>query len=1247
MVGRVCQIGSRPLYFDDGAWAWINQSWKPKWTHPCIRSVTSNNTDGNYSVGDVIYINLTFNENVSVSGVPKLELDFELLNRNATYVSGNNTKNLIFNYRIKKGDNSDNLDYSDTRALRLDGGMINASDDGKEAVLTLPKKDSLGASRNIVVENETEFFTATWNTTATSLGSTNNTTINLPLYDGGDYNFTVFWGDGNSSDVTSWDDVDRNHTYSTSGIYTIDIVGKIHGFKFNGTGDRNKLINITSWGGLLLGNDGRYFRGAENLVNISATDVNLSGTTNFDRMFSGATKFNGDIGDWNVSAVTDMSYMFYDTAFNQNINDWDISGLTTMVGIFYDADDFDQPLDNWDTSKITSMRNLFYSEDGRDFNQDLSGWDVSNVTDMASMFASNNYFNQDLSGWNTSKVTDMRWMFAYASVFNQDLSGWNTSKVTKMRAMFASASAFNQDIGDWDVSAVTDMDGIFEFATAFNQDIGDWDVSSVIYMGYAFWGASVFNQNISDWDVGQVTDMDYIFNSATAFNQDLGGWRVCQVTNKNLYDYGASAWADSNKTRFDVPCVKNVTSGLANGIYSVGDVISVNVTFNENVAVVNESNLTLELEFDGANRNATYVSGNATNSLTFNYKVQASDNSSDLDYSGIYALSLGAMGNVTDVDGNGTAVLTLPSKDTLANRKSFVVTPSIVYNVPSTLNFTSTWDTTKTSEGSSANNQIDLPLEDGGEYNFTVFWGDGTSRHVTSWDDVDRNHTYSTSGIYTIDIVGEINGFRFNGGGDKNKLINITSWGGLLLGNSGGYFRGAENLVNISGEVNLSRTTDFSEMFRGASKFNVDIGDWDVSEVTNMFAMFYGATAFNQDLDGWNTSKVNDMGSMFRGAAAFNGNISGWDVLEVVYLDGIFDGATAFNQDIGDWDVGIVNHMNWMFRGAAAFNQDLSGWRVCQVTGRAGYDSGASAWVSDNKPKFGHPCVRSVTSNNSDGNYIEGETINITVEFSEAVDVSGTPHLELDFVDNKNATYLSGSGTANLTFNYTIQSGDMSLDLDYVGTYSLSLNDGTINASDDGSVAVLTLPSVDTLASVKDIEVVGVSSIFTSTWDTNATSSGSSDNNSVSLPLEEGGEYDFIVYWGDGTSRHVTSWDDVDRNHTYSTSGIYTIDIVGEINGFRFNGGGDKNKLINITSWGGLLLGNSGSYFRGAENLVNISADDVDLSGTTIFDHMFRGAVRFNGDIGGWDTSNVISMQFVFQGRLPLIRIWMDGILQK
>ena len=44
-------------------------------------------------------------------------------------------------------------------------------------------------------------------------------------------------------------------------------------------------------------------------------------------MFYGATSFNGDISNWNVEAVTSMSYMFNGaTSFNGDISNWNVEG---------------------------------------------------------------------------------------------------------------------------------------------------------------------------------------------------------------------------------------------------------------------------------------------------------------------------------------------------------------------------------------------------------------------------------------------------------------------------------------------------------------------------------------------------------------------------------------------------------------------------------------------------------------------------------------------------------------------------------------------------------------------------------------------------------------------------------------------------------------------------------------------------------------------------------------------------------
>jgi len=109
------------------------------------------------------------------------------------------------------------------------------------------------------------------------------------------------------------------------------------------------------------------------------------------------------------------------------MGDWDVSAVTDMSSVFNGASAFNQDLSNWNTRAVTSMSYMF---SGSAFNQDLSNWDVSAVTDMGGVFSGAKAFNQDLSNWNTTAVRGMYSMFKGASAFNQDVSTWDTGAVT-------------------------------------------------------------------------------------------------------------------------------------------------------------------------------------------------------------------------------------------------------------------------------------------------------------------------------------------------------------------------------------------------------------------------------------------------------------------------------------------------------------------------------------------------------------------------------------------------------------------------------------------------------------------------------------------------------------------------------------------------------------------------------------------------------------------------------------------------
>ena len=296
---------------------------------------------------------------------------------------------------------------------------------------------------------------------------------------------------------------------------------------------------------------------------------------------------------------------------------------------------------------------------------------------------------------------------------------------------------------------------------------------------------------------------------------------------------------------------------------------------------------------------------------------------------------------------------------------------------------------------------VTLPLLSLGTYDFYVNWGDGNIDQITAWDQAETTHTYGVETAYTISIVGTINGWTFNGGGDATKLLEISQWGCLRLIDSIDYFNGCTNLVltDVTDTLNLVGITNLTRMFRDCTSLTTinNIGNWDFSDVTTTDSMFYSTTNFNDDLSGWgdSTSGITNMNYMFYNSG-FNGDISTWNVSSLqnctnmfdtssfnqplsnwertgsslvnlidmsymfanspfnqdisnwntsgcYYMIGVFSLNTNFNQDINAWVVSSVTDMNNMFFSATSFDQSISGWNISSVSNFTGFMLGKTS----------------------------------------------------------------------------------------------------------------------------------------------------------------------------------------------------------------------------------------------------------------------------------------------------------------
>ena len=423
------------------------------------------------------------------------------------------------------------------------------------------------------------------------------------------------------------------------------------------------------------------------------------------------------------------------------------------------------------------------------------------------------------------------------------------------------------------------IEGTLE-AWSFNNDsTGDKDkilfVEDFGDLGYknlsgAFHGCA----NLRDFEGGvtsAVTDMANMFNGATSADPDVSEWDVSKVTDMNLMFNGATS-ADPDVSEWDFSSVTNMTSMFDDSGLS---------TANYDAFLINLANN--------------------------NVNVSVAD------------VTLGATGIYYYSDDAKTA------RDTLKSDRGWTITDAGDAAI-----FRSTWRTT------TANETITLPLvDDGSTYNFTVDWGDESPiSTITSFDDMDKTHNYTTAEDHNLVIEGTLETWSFNNTGDKDKILSVESFGDLGYKNLSGAFHGCANLRDFEGGV-TSAVTSMTSMFLFASNVNPDVSDWDVSAVTRMNSMFSGATNANPDVKDWDVSSVLNMGNLFQSATSADPDVSDWDVSSVISVNGMFQGATNANPDVSNWNVSSVIDMRSMFFSATNANPDVSSWNVSSVTSMA------------------------------------------------------------------------------------------------------------------------------------------------------------------------------------------------------------------------------------------------------------------------------------------------------------------------
>ncbi len=240
------------------------------------------------------------------------------------------------------------------------------------------------------------------------------------------------------------------------------------------------------------------------------------------------------------------------------------------------------------------------------------------------------------------------------------------------------------------------------------------------------------------------------------------------------------------------------------------------------------------------------------------------------------------------------------------------------------------------------------------------------------------------------------------------------------------------------------------------------------------------------------------------------------------------------------------------------------------------------------------PTVSSVSASTADGTYKTGDMINVQVNFSEVVNVTGTPQLTLETgTTDRTVDYSSGSGSSTLNFSYTIQAGDNNSDLDYVLTNPFTLNAGTLRDT-VGNDAALTLPTpgaANSLGANKALDVDGVTPSVNSTAPAGGALSTASSVNFIvnfSEPVSNIALTDFALGTTGGASGTITGLS--------ATSGSTVTVTVSGITGngtIRLN----LNGSTNISDGAGNV--GPAAYTSGTSHTVAIpTAPDAPAIGT-------------------------------------------------
>ncbi|MEX0799043.1 MAG: hypothetical protein WD025_06345 [Bacteriovoracaceae bacterium] len=260
---------------------------------------------------------------------------------------------------------------------------------------------------------------------------------------------------------------------------------------------------------------------------------------------------------------------------------------------------------------------------------------------------------------------------------------------------------------------------------------------------------------------------------------------------------------------------------------------------------------------------------------------------------------------------------------------------------------------------------------------------------------------------FTIDIGG-VNALAsyVSGSGSKNLYFKY-----IVQAND----EDADGISLVSTSINLNGATIDFDNGTAIQAANLDIGPPDLSGVKVDAKAPELSTITGVAGDYYVDEKVAFLANFSEKVYVTGSPLIATDLGDAVYVSGSGTTDLMFQYTVTSADNGGITADSVELNGGSL--KDAAGNSVADLASYA--YSGAGVSIDGDTPyvkNFIPP---------ADATYIPGDTIEFALQFTETVDVTGTPIVMIDIGGNpREATYASGSGTDTLVFNYSVTPGN-------------------------------------------------------------------------------------------------------------------------------------------------------------------------------------------------------------------------------